>query len=472
LARNFLSLFLSNVVGQLFTLWAFVRIAALFGPEGFGRFSFAQVVALHGMYLADFGLQTLGTRIIAQGAGKVSDHVRDISALRIVLATGCFLLLVLVALLLPKPGEVQILIVLFSLGFFPFAVLFEWVFLGLERMEIVGIGRILKGMVFAGLVLALPPDPGQLTSAALCYVAGFVAAAGVLVAIYLRRFGYPGGSLDRVAIRSTLISAAPLAVGSLIAQINFNFGIIALGFFVSDHTVGVYSAAYKIVVFLLAFAVIAAANSVFPLMARSYKESTGRFDQALKKLLRLFAMIAIPIGVGGTVLASRIMGFLYSPEYHEGTIVLQLSIWIVVLAIYRVIFENALIASNSRRAYFTGYALAGTLTVLGNVILGSPLGMIAPVVAGICSELALLAYFFVSCRHVRTGFLLRASLGPAMAALCMGLILLLVPVGLGVGLAMGGVAYLAFLVIFRCITVQEIRAYLQAVAHSGLQSAP
>lgn len=462
ITKNFLSLFLSNVVGQLFILWAFVHIATRFGPEGFGKFSFAQVVGLYFLYLADFGLQTLGTRSIAQAKEDLSERVRAITALRVILAVASFLLLVFFTFLLPKPTDVKTLILLFGLALFPSAVLFEWFFQGIEEMQYVGVGRVLKGVVFAGLLFFVARNHSRLDYAALFYVSGIVAAAIVLLGIYLRRFGRFWGRVDIVTLKRLFIDAAPLAAGSFITQINYNFGTIALGLFVADEVVGLFSASYKIVLFIWAFAVVAASNAVLPLLARSYKISLTDFSGALKRLVRLFILIAIPMGIGGTILAPRIIGFLYAPEYQSAAIVFQLSIWAVVFVIYRVVFENALIASSSQRNYFVGYVLAGTLTVVGNLILVPFLGLIAPSIVGMISEFALLSYFVTSCRFIRPLDVLTMTFRPLLAGLLMGLSLMLIPLNVFAAVAVGATVYVALLVLFRCLTVHELMDF----AHS------
>lgn len=465
ITRNFLSLFLSNVIGQLFVLYGFVHIARVFGPNGFGKFSFANVVALHFLYIADFGLQTLGTRTIAQERGDISRHVWNITLLRIILALSCFVLLAIFSIILPKPSEVQSLIIIFGLALFPFAFLFEWVFLGIEQMEFVGLGRILKGVVFAGLVFFFVDTPDHLSHAAAFYVGGIVVASGVLMGIYLSKFGLTTGKVEPSILKKTLVMAVPLAAGSLIAQINCNFGTIALGLFERDEVVGLFSAAYKIVLFVVAFVVVAAANAIFPLMARSYKKSITLFGDSLKKLLRLFVLIAIPVGVGGSILAPRIMGFLYSPEYQKAVIVFQLSIWMVVIAIYRVIFENALIASESQRSYFVGYVLAGALTILGNLLLVPTLGLVAPSIVGILSESVLLSYFASSCKYVRFSYIVKTTLKPLLAALLMGIALLFLPLNLFTALGIGSLLYFALLIFLRCLTLDEVAGYVHSLVH-------
>jgi O-antigen/teichoic acid export membrane protein len=412
-------------------------------------------VALYFLYLADFGLQTLGTRTIAQEKGNISRHVWDITFLRLILAILCFILLVVFSALIPKPADVQYLIILFGLALLPSALVLEWVFQGLEQMEYVGIGRILKGIVFAGLVFFLK-SPDHLLYAPAAYVAGIVVAAAILLWIYVKKFEWKLYTINFFNLKKTLMIAVPLAAGSFITQINYNFGTFALGLFRSDETVGLFSAAYKIVLFMWAFAVVAASNAILPLLARSYKLSVGLFSNSLKKLLRIFVFIAIPVGIGGSVLASRIIRFLYPPEYQEAAIVLQLSIWVVVIVIYRVIFENALIVSKSQRFYFIGYITAGVLTILGNLLLVPVFGLIAPSIVGISAEFILLLYFITTSKFVRFSYIFKVTIKPLLAALLMGIVLMFLNIHLFLLMLIGIITYFIVLLLLRGITMKEI----------------
>ena len=143
---------------------------------------------------------------------------------------------------------------------------------------------------------------------------------------------------------------------------------------------------------------------------------------------------------------------------------LQLSIWAVVFVIYRVVFENALIASSSQRSYLVGYVLAGTLTVLGNLLLVPILGLIAPSIVGILSEFVLLSFFVASCKFIRPLQIMKLTLKPLLAGLIMGLALTLFPMNLFVAAAIGTVLYVAILLLFRCVTLEELMGYVHSLA--------
>ncbi|MBX2991932.1 MAG: flippase [Bacteroidetes bacterium] len=460
IARNFFSLFLSSVVGQVFTLWGFIHIARVSGPEGFGKFSFAQVILLYFLHLSEFGLQTHGTRAVAQERGRVAEHVATITLLRIILAVGWFLVLLILTLVLPKPVDVKTLIVVFGISLLPSAVLLEWVFQGVERMEYVGVGRVLKGVVFAGLVFAFVREPEHLIYSVVSYSAAIVVAAGTLLVIYCVKFKPSFAKTDWQSIKRTFVLAAPLGAGSIITQINYNFGMLALAFFVSDEEVGIFSAAHKVILFLWAFAVVAASNAILPALATAYKRSTSEFSGVLKNLFRVFVLLALPVAIGGAVLGAPIMNYLYSSDFSESIIVFQISIWVVAIVLYRVIFENALIASQKRRRYFTGFIVAGGITIVGNIALIPILGIIAPSIVGLLSELVLLTYFALSCKFIRWSYALQVSVRPLLAGVIMGVAIMCLNLNLFLMLISGILIYFASLLVLRCVTIGEIRGFL------------
>ncbi len=459
LTKNFLYLFLSNVIGQAFTLWAFVYIAHVLGPEGFGKFSFAQVTSLYFLYLADFGLQTLGTRAIAQRSLEVKQLVAGVSLLRLATALAAVLLLGLFLIWLPKPPETKLLILVFGAAILPSAILLEWVFQGLQRMEIVALGRILRGAVFAALVLAFVSSPHDLYLAGAFYVLGIVTAVVVLILWFTSLSGKGSFRFVYADLTGLLRSAVPLAVGSFITQVNYNFGTFALGLFLSDNDVGIFSAAHKIILFLWAFVVVAASNAILPLLSRLHGESSERFAEVVAKLFRLFLFLAVPLGFGGLVLAKDIIGFLYSSVYQPAALVLQIGIWVVVLVIIRVVFENVLVAAAQERAYFRGYVIAGLITIAGNLVLIPSAGLVAPVIVSLVSEFLLLTYFFSTSRVIVWQAALTLLVKPVGAALMMGAVLVLFPMQLLLCLPLGAVVYVLFLVAFRGLTIGELRSY-------------
>lgn len=456
LTRNFLFLFLSNVIGQVLALAALVHLARVLGPEGFGRFSFAQVISLYFLYLADFGLQTLGTREVARNRDVVPQLVRTISLMRAITASVSFVLLVMFVLLLGRTAAEKHLIMVFGLSILSSAVLLEWVFQGLERMEIVAIGRVLRGFVFAALVFGLVASGEHVVQAAAYYVAGIVAATIALFVFYRRQFPASGSGLQLQALRPLFIAALPLAIGSLVTQVNYNFGTFALGLYRPDYDVGLFSSAYKIILFLWAFVVVAASNAILPMLVRAYSTGEGDLSAEVARLVRWFTIAAVPVGVGGMVLADALMQFLYPPAYASAGNVLRSGIWIVSIVMIRVVFENVLLAGKNEEAYLRGYVAAGVLNVAGNIALVPQLGLLAPIIVSLVSELGLCVYFIAKSDVMEGKQFFNLIAGPVGASVIMGLMLELLPFHILALIPVGGAVYVTSLILFRVVSVEEL----------------
>jgi O-antigen/teichoic acid export membrane protein len=463
LIRSFLSLLVSNILGQAFTLWAIVHLAATLGTAQFGNFSFAQIVGLYGFYLADFGLSIYGSRLVAHDGANLRLHVRNITWLKVALAVACYAVIAGAALATPDAGGIRSLILIHGLVVFPAAVSLEWVYQGLEKMDIVGISRVLKGIVFGVLVVALVSAPEHVAPASVFYVAGMGVASAALLVIFVRTHGWPGGLPSRATLTGILATAAPLAAGVFVYQINVNFGTFALGVLSSSDSVGIFSSAYKIVLFMSGFVVIAAANATFPQMVKAYARSTTQFREIVGKLLRFFAFFSFPIGVGGGLLASRIIGLLYPPQYAGSVIVLQVAIWAIVFMMFRVVVENALLASGARRHYMFGYASAGIVTIVGNLVLVPSLGILAPAVVAVAAESLLLVRFVATCRFIRFSEAAATAVKPLAAALLMGAVMAAIPLGLFGSLGLGVAAYAFFALILGVVKIEDLRGYLAMV---------
>lgn len=134
------------------------------------------------------------------------------------LASACFFLL---TSLLNKPSETKYLILLYGLGLIPSALLLDRAFQGVEKMEYLGLGRILTNGTYVGLVLWFIKSPEQLLLISCFQVAGSLLAAGILIVIVisLRGFGRPRLAFDVISWQNLLRQALPLGISIILIQI-------------------------------------------------------------------------------------------------------------------------------------------------------------------------------------------------------------------------------------------------------------
>lgn len=133
----------------------------------------------------------------------------------------------------------------------------------------------------------------DLDNAALYYVLGILGSSFLLLTWYLKT-SPPWGGLHGITfrgLRETFLSAFPFAIGAFITQVNYNFGTFTLGLFLSDRQVGLFSASYKIILFMWAFVVVAASNAILPLFVRMHSGDIEKDGVTARKIAEYFLFL-------------------------------------------------------------------------------------------------------------------------------------------------------------------------------------
>ncbi|MBS4015015.1 MAG: oligosaccharide flippase family protein, partial [Candidatus Latescibacteria bacterium] len=190
-AKNFVILFIGDGLNYLLNFFAIVYLARVLEVSNFGKISFAFAFFSFGSFLTNLGLVSIGTRDIAQSlkTGERSlqnKYINNVVTLRQVLAAIIFIVLMIIALVINKPYEVKLLIMLYGLSLFPFALLLEWVFLGWEKMIYITISKLILGTSYFALVFVLIKNPEQIKTVPIIFLVSNLLTALFLVFVYLR----------------------------------------------------------------------------------------------------------------------------------------------------------------------------------------------------------------------------------------------------------------------------------------------
>ncbi|MEW6685532.1 MAG: flippase [Candidatus Edwardsbacteria bacterium] len=367
--RNFLSLFIGNALCRFLGFVTILYLARTLAISDFGKINFALAIFTYAQLLADPGLSTLGTREVAKNRTKgktFSENlfVSRLLGLRLLLAFFSFLIMALFVLLISQSPSTKGLIISYGLSLFPFALLLDWFFQAQERMEYIALSRILTSLIYFFLVITLIKSSAQVSRIPFFWLIGNVGAALFLFSFFLRNSGRLKLTLDFSFWKMFLKLSLSLGVAAGMIQVYSNFALVALGFLKGDECVAFYSAAYKLVFFVLMLDRIFC-EVVFPLISRYSQISLQRLKEILTEFLKLVNITAIPISVGGTILARPLMHLIYGGKYDHGAVVLQILIWLVFITSLNSIYTYGLIGLDKEKEY----AWAITLGTVSNVVL-------------------------------------------------------------------------------------------------------
>ncbi|MCK4649187.1 flippase [bacterium] len=464
--KNLLSLLSAGIVTNLLGFMAIVYLARVLGPGDFGKINFAFAIVIYFTLIANLGLPLLGTREVARDRRKVKDYTGNILTLRLCLAFLGFGLLLLMAFFLNKPPEIKYLIILYGLGLIPSALLLDWAFQGVEKMEYIGLGRILSSGIYLALVLGFIKSSEQLLLIPCFQIVGSLLVAGLLFFIFIKNFGKPRFRFDLSPWKGLLKAALPIGFSLFMVQVFYNIDTVMLGFMRTNEEVGYYNAAYKIILTLI-MAMGAYHDTIFPIISDYYKTSLVSLKKILSYTSKLMVTASLPLAVGGTILARPIMNLLYGTRYESGIVAFQILIWMVVIIWVNTIYSRGLLACDRQNKYAIAVTVGAISNIILNFLLIPPLGLKGAAIATLVTEGVLFLIYYVEFSKIIKVQFKSYILRPLIAALIMGAFLqwniewnifLLIVTGVSI--------YLGFLYFMKGITREEISIIQRAISRN------
>lgn len=458
ITKNILFVFggdvLSRLLGFLSTIW----LARVLGANGFGSLSFAFTFFGYALLFTDLGLSSLGTREIAKSPNHSRDFIAKITPLRFSLAAIAFSIITILSLTVPGMAQIRLLIILYCLSVFPYSVSLIWFYRGVEEMKFIGISTITSYSLYLILVVLFVRSIGDINLVPIFWFIGSAVSASYLAfkAIGRRELSRdkPRLEINRMVI---LRKALPIGVGTIMTQIYFNFDITMLGFIRGTTDAGIYTVAYKLLMFLLLIDGVFS-TVILPLISRFYKESPERLKEILSLAAKVITIIVTPICAGGTLLAQPIIRLVFGESYITAALVFQILIWTLAITTIGSIYTQGLIAIGLERRYATAIVSGTALNVILNIFMIPTLGIIGAAVATICSEILM---FVLMMRVFNTVVKVRVLpfIGkPILSSVIMCAVLyILRNLNVGVLILIGIAIYASVLYLIKGITKGELR---------------
>lgn len=472
IAKNTFSLLLSNIVAQLLGFIVIVYLARILGPGDFGKINFSIAIVIYFTLVGNLGLPLLGTREIARDISKTKYYLGNILVLRLCLALIGFSLLLLIVIFMNKPTEIKYLILIYGLGLIPSALLIDWVFKGIEKMEYIGLGLVLKNGIYLGLVLWFVKSSEKLFLIPCFQVSSNLLIAGFLIFIFAKGFGRLKLYFDLIFWQSLLKEALPIGLGQLMIVTVFYCDTVMLGFLRSNEDVGYYNAANKIIMFLI---VLSGAyyDAIFPQLSNYYKTLLESFRRLLQLSTKLMVSLALPLATGGIILARPLMHLLYGVGYHKGIIAFQILIWTVAIIWVSGAYSRGLLGSDRQKRYLLGHTGAVVVNVIFNFILIPRFGLAGAASASVLAHCVTCTFFYIELKKVVKISLIKNIIKPFFSSLIMGFFIFwglnFYNLSVFVLIFGGAIVYFITLFLLRGITIGEIRLIRNMLLANGIK---
>jgi len=205
-------------------------------------------------------------------------------------------------------------------------------------------------------------------SFAYIYLAASITVFLYGISIYMMRFFKTRAPLDLRSWIPMVREALPFGLAGFFAGIFSWINPVALSYLMGNEAVGWYSAAFKLTS-ILAIIPSVVNMSFFPAMCRFYITSKSTLLFMQQRSLRYMTFLGLPIGVGTTLIADKIIFFVYGPAYANSAMVLQILVWSSVLAFISSTLNLMLSTSNMQMIVTKQLAICAIICILLSLLL-------------------------------------------------------------------------------------------------------
>jgi O-antigen/teichoic acid export membrane protein len=348
---NFLHLASGEVISKVFGFFTTIYLARILGTERFGEYSWVMAVFSYLYMLSNFGIETYGTRAIAQGASH--GLISSLLMLRSIYSAVLLAVLVLLFLFIPEFSAL-LLLQSFSLVLLPLNM--QYVFRGLHRSRYDGASRGFQSLLFMMMVFGVVQPEQNGTLPVLWFIASALCSL-IFLRIMVHLTGFVFTIPSFMELRRMFRETLPVGIASVLTLIYLNLDTVLLGI-MTDHTsVGYYSAAFKI--YYLGYSLLSLYYMAY-LPSLSMRNAAG-YHRSLMSYLALLCSASVLIAVIASTLPEWIVEVLYAGRYRESAEVLRILFFALSLSCINFAFMNPLQAAGKNRVFIM---LLGIRTVI------------------------------------------------------------------------------------------------------------
>lgn len=318
LTSNFTALALLQIFGYIFPLLTYPYLARVIGSEGFGYIALASSIICYFQTVVDFGFNYTATRDVAKSRDdwdKVSQIFSNVLWTRLFLLCCSFTLLVVLLCVIPAMRDIwQIL--LFSFLLIPGHILCpEWFFQAMERMKYITLLNLISKTIFTLLIFVFVKEKSdyiyQPLMVSLGYVVSGVVAMYVIFSKWKIKIYPPSWSI----IRSTLKDGVDVFLNQIFPTLYNAFSVLLLGIWGGPSANGFLDAGSKLADVSQQFLRIIS-RTFFPFLSRKI-EKHSLFSQ-------IYMTLTLMVSLGLIILSPFFIPFIFSEEFKESIVVLQL----------------------------------------------------------------------------------------------------------------------------------------------------
>jgi len=395
IAKNTGWLMIADIISRVLSFFLIIAIARYLGDSGLGKYSF--VFAYVGLFslFSDLGLSYFMVREVSRHKEKIQDYFGNILSLKLILGILTIVAALIIILFIDNSKEtvIGVLIISFATLFLNFNTLFGALFQTFEKMEYISWMVILERVITVSLGIYTLLHLSTITTLFLVFLASYFTIFCFSYILAIKKITPFSFKFDVGFWKDLIKHSLPFWFTNLFIAIYFRIDAVMLSIMTNYEIVGWYSAAYKSLdaLYFIPGSVIVA---MFPVMSRLHITNKAVLKEVYEKAFYYLLLIALPIGIGTTLLAERIVLFVYKEKFINSVPALQILIWAEVIIFVSYLAGYLLNSINKEKLFTYTAGFGALLNIILNLFLIYYFSYIGAAIATVITELTIFVTLF------------------------------------------------------------------------------
>ncbi|GEM_PF-483646 len=384
--KNIFSLSTAEVYNKILLFITTAYLARTILTDGLGAINLAQSMSTYLLLLIVTGLDAYGIKELAKNRDKMRTLVNTLFSAKFFLSILAYLVLFIIVLLINKEFEVKVVILIFGFTIFAQVNYLNWVFMGLEKMEIVAIRLAITSSLNLIGILLLVHSPADTWLAALIIASSQLINALWMIIYYIKKY-------NKIEIRINIgdwlyhiKKAMPIGFSFLITAFYNNIGIILVGLMLTTgylYQTGILGTALKALIISMSPLMIFQ-QAFYPQLSRSNS------IEERSNLLKNYTKITFLTGslLAGIIFfySDALIVFAFGQAFVESAALLKILAPALLLMYINVSFSIPLIAWGYEKKVLYTVLTAGIVNLILNLIFIPEYGMYAVAYISLLTE--------------------------------------------------------------------------------------
>ncbi len=451
---------LLKILALLFNVYVVRRL----GVVHFGQY--AAVMAFIKIFdiFSDLGMAPYMLREIARKRESIYWLLPNVVVLRFLLSGVVVIVATATAYFLGKEPSMVLGIFIASCGLFIYAVQgpLDSVLMAWERLDYSAGLLVVKQLIFWGLGVLFLISGWDFLGLLVASLAG-----GACMTILAGGFVF-----QRVRVRDFVLAprrwggllkaGLPFGISSLSFSLQGRFDSVLMSLVLSDAIVGWYNVPLQLIQ-MLRLVAESICSSMFPSLTRAYSEDENSINGVVHRALKYLLMLSLPIAVGGTILADKLIVTLYTEEFANSILLTRILIWTLPCMFLSELMGALIMALRQEKAGAKVNVLNAAISVGFDLAFIPTTGVVGAALARLgARSIRLAQYWKLLGSELLVGGQWKALLRVALAAGAMGVgVFFLREVNLFISIGVGAGLYIVFLFLFRAIERDELRQVIR-----------